>query len=203
AYEIYPFGSPVILKGAGAIQAKLKMLVSKKYSAARMIKYSPDFILHTSGSPEHLFLVDTKASATPVFKDRQIEVIRQSAGLDVLERHDIGEIEREAWDVYTKNYPKSALALCFAAPYHPRLIVMEWCSNITTMYRLAANTNLQAGGSGTPHVNIHLGKMRTLDEFLADEFNTRVNPEAYRTLLEMVKEWPLSKPRSFAISWAE
>ena len=168
-----------------------------------MIKYSPDFIVHKLAGPESLFLVDTKASVTPVFKDVQIELIRQTAGLDKLERHDIGVIEREAWDVYTTNYPKSATALCFAAPYHPRLIVMEWCSKILPMYRLASDVNLQAGGSGTPHVNIHLGMMRTLEEFLAEEFDVKVDANAYTALLDVVRAWPLIKPTTFTISWTE
>lgn len=201
--ESYPFGSPVILKGASTVQSKLKKLIAKKYPAALMVKYSPDYILQTSAHPPRVFLVDTKASVTPVFKRRQIEVIRESAGLMNLERHDIGEIEREAWDVYTTNYPKSELALCFAAPYHPRLIVMEWCSNIRPMYRLSSDTNLQAGGSGTPHVNIHLGMMRTLREFLSEEFDIEVDLEAYGALLDMVKTWSLFKPTTFTISWSE
>ena len=185
-FKIYPFGSPVILRTARTIQTKLKRTIAKKYPAALMIKYSPDFIVHKLAGPESLFLVDTKASVTPVFKDVQIELIRQTAGLDKLERHDIGVI-----------------ALCFAAPYHPRLIVMEWCSKILPMYRLATDINLQAGGSGTPHVNIHLGMMRTLEEFLAEEFDVKVDPNAYTALLDVVRAWPLIKPTTFTISWTE
>ena len=199
----YPFGSPIILKGAPAIQTKLKKLIAKKYPAALMLKYSPDFIVHKLAAPESILLVDTKASVTPVFKDAQIELIRQNAGLDKLDRHDIGVIEREAWDVYTTNYPTSAMAVCFATPYHPRLLLMEWCSKILPMYRLASETNLQSGGSGTPHVNIHLGMMRTLEEFLADELDIKVNANAYAALLDVVRAWPLIKPTTFKISWAE
>src|SRR5215204_3184548 len=72
--EHFFFGSPVLLKGASTIQAKLKQLAVKKFPAALMIKYSPDFILSYAFDSKGPFLLDTKASVTPVFKDRQIEV---------------------------------------------------------------------------------------------------------------------------------
>ena len=94
------------------------------------------------------------------------------------------------------------MAICFAAPYNPRLLAMEWCSHTKTFYRFAENRNEKAGGSGTPHVNIHLGRMRTPDVFLKQEFGTKVDPEAYSALVDVVKQWPVQKPKG-TVNWTQ
>jgi len=206
----YEFGQPVVLKEAVAMRASLKRLLVRKYSieeygAGFMLKFSPDYICDFDEIQQAPFLLDTKASLVPMFFEGPIQKLRElalNAGFAGLERGDVGEIEREAWDVYSNMFPSDRLAICFAAPYNPRLIVMEWCSRIQPFYRFAEDRNLQAGGSQTPHTNIHLGMMRTPDVFLKEEFGIDVDPDAYQALVDVVKEWPIQKPKG-RINWGQ
>lgn len=199
-FAVYPFGAPVMLRGANRIDALLRTLISKKFPAALMMKFSPDFIIVPPNGGEPFFL-DTKASVTPVFKASHIETIKGTSGLSALAREDVGEVEREAWDVYNGHYSSERMAICFAAPYHPRLVVMEWCKNILPMYRLKEDTNVNSAGSRTPHVNIHLGKMRSLTDFLQQEFGAPKNAPSDVGLAKEVRDWPMGKPAGFTITW--
>jgi hypothetical protein len=59
-----------------------------------------------------------------------------------------------------------------------------------------------AAGSGTPHTNINLASMRTLADFLRDEFGVLVDTSDYAVLENYVKEWPLNKPRG-SVTWGQ
>lgn len=197
--RVYPFGAPVLLNGATRIDASLRQLQSKRFPAALMMKFSPDYIVVPPNGKEPFFL-DTKASVTPVFKSSHIETIARNCGITELQRYDVGEVEREAWDSYTGFYSGERTAICFAAPYHPRLIAMDYCSRITPMYRLKEDTNLKSAGSRTPHVNIHLGKMRSLLDFFTEEFGVSL-AGASGPLYDEIKSWPMGKPSGFVITW--
>src|SRR3989442_621632 len=125
-FSVFKFGQDVIFKDSSFIRSKIKKLESKKSYEVLMMKFWPDFICTMENHPNGLFLLDTKASITPVFFGSYIDKLREGAGLKTLRREDIGEIEREAWDVYNKFFPKRKVAICFACPYHPRLLVIEW-----------------------------------------------------------------------------
>ena len=197
--DVYPFGAPVLLNGASRVYALLRQLQSKRFPAALMMKFSPDYIIVPPNGKDPFFL-DTKASVTPVFKDSHIETIANNCGITGLQRQDVGEVEREAWDSYNNFYSGQRTAICFAAPYHPKLIAIEWCSNIIPMYRIKEDTNLQSAGSRTPHINIHLGKMRAFADFLKEEFGADLSTDK-EALFTEIKSWPLSKPPGFTVTW--
>jgi len=73
-------------------------------------------------------------------------------------------------------------------------LVMEWASNIRDLFRFKKDTNVRAAGSQTPHVNIDLDSMRTLQEFLSEEFDVDLDEAAYTEMVDFVKTWPLSNP---------
>jgi hypothetical protein len=201
-FKIEEFGQHQILRDHSWLLARLKKLDSKKSQAVLMVKFSPDYLCVHESKPKRLFFLDAKASITPVFFSSQIELIRTTSKLKELRREDIGEVEREAWDVYSRFFSASDVAICFASPYHPRLLVAEWVSRITPLYRLEADRNLEAGGSGTPHVNIHLGRMRTVSEFLREEFRVSVDEDGLRVITDFIKTWPLNKPRG-RVNWKQ
>src|SRR5947207_10900262 len=89
-----------------------------------------------------------------------------------------------------------------AAPYHPRVLVAEWASKMRELWRFAIDTNVDAGGSGTPHINVHLGLMRPLATFMKEEFGQVLNAEQLATLLAFVKTWPLNKPAG-RVNWTQ
>jgi hypothetical protein len=203
-FKLYDFGYEQILRNEPNMKALMRKLKFKKSPVALMIKFAPDLLCaYPSLSDEKgLFMLDVKASITPVFFSVQIERIKRQAKLRELRREDIGEIEREAWLVYNNFYPKERVCIVMACPYHPRLIIAEWVSNILCMYMLKRDRNPEAGGSGTPHVNIHLGRMRTLYEFLHSEFGVNVNREVYNTILDKIKAWDLNKPAR-RVNWTQ
>jgi len=229
-FKILPFGHPVILQNNTWIKSRLRKLDSKESLAAIMIKFSPDYIVVKESKPRDFFFMDAKASITPVFFQAQIDRIRDHYGKDkYLSREDIGEIEREAWLSYNKFFPSNHVAIVIATPYNPRLILAEWVSNIKCMWCIKETqpgnpipwkckgcpvfsqndegfgvmVNEFAGGSGTPHTNIHLGLMRTLYEFLGDEYGVKIDKKEYEaTMLDFVKQWPLNKPPG-KISWGQ
>lgn len=192
------YGQNVILNGNPGIIARLRKLDVKKSEVVCMTKFSPDFILWHEKSVSFL-MMDAKASTTPMFFDAAIRRLALKAKDPSLDRHRIGEIEREAWDNYTKRYPRKKVAICMAAPYHPRLVLAEWASELVEFHRYEGDLNEAAGGSGTPHVNIDLGRMRTLDEFLAKELGIALEKTMYERILADIRTWPLNKPH--VVNW--
>lgn len=200
-FQITEFGHPVITNGNGRLANILRRQVYKKCPEMLFIKFSPDFIVVPSTSTKGPFFMDTKSSITPVYFGAQIERIRLSAGLDELRREDIFVIEREAWDNYTRVYPPHLVALIVATPYNPRLLLAEWVSNLKALFRFGDDHNILAGGSGTPHININLSSMRSLQDFLYEEFKTKVDAKAYSNVLNYIKLWPLNKPGR--VNWTQ
>jgi len=185
------------------IHKRVAAKVYKKSPAALMVKFMPDClgIYPQIEGDKGIFLFDAKISITPVFFPKHIERIRRSARLPELRREDAGEIEREAWDVYNEFYPKARVAIFLASPYHPRLIVGEWVSKTLCIYRHRRDRLPESGGSGTPPVNIHLGKMRSIEGFLEDEFGVRLG-SPLRELKEFIKTWVVSKPPG-RVNWTQ
>ena len=193
-FIIEEFGYAVSLRDEPSMSARMKRLEIKKSDAALMVKFSPDFICIKTGKKKRLFFMDTKTSITPIFFDSYIKKLGEKGNLADLKREDIGEIEREAWDTYNRFYPSEEVVIIMACPYNPKLILAEKVSRILCFHRFAKDTNVDAGGSQTPHVNIHLGYMRSLDIFLKEEFNIKINKAFYQEIVNFIKRWDINKP---------
>lgn len=200
-FDVMDYGHPVILQHNTAMIARMRKREYKKSPPVLMVKFSPDFVAVHSVSGTEPFFFDSKASITPVFFGAQIRRISDQSGFADLRREDILEIEREAWDVYNGFYPKKHTAIIVACPYHPRLLLGEWVYRVTPLFRFKQDHNDGAGGSGTPHVNLHMGIMRTLEEFLTQEFGTVVDKNGYQAILDFIKLWPLNKPG--VVNWTQ
>src|SRR5438552_1811740 len=202
-FVIHPFGYEEALHNTTGMDGLIRRKQFKKSEAALMVKFSPDFLnIYEDVSRRKFFFADSKTSITPVFFHSHIRRIQRRAKLPELHRGDIGEIEREAWIVYNRFFPKNQVAIFMAAPYHRRLIVGEWVSNLTALYTHKADENLEAAGSGTPHVNLHLGQMRRLDDFLKQEFGLKVDQGLYGILTDEVKKWGLNKSKG-RVNWTQ
>ena len=169
-FDIIYFGQDRILeKSESKVPGLLRKMLVGKYSLDNhgpgfMIKFSPDLLCFSSQKKISPFFLDIKVSRTPILftsKANQVKTEAASLGIHDVNDHDIGLIEREAWDVYGKFFDSKRLAVCYLAPYNPNLILVEWRSNIQHLYRYDKNRNEKAAGSQTPHVNIHLGRMRS------------------------------------------
>lgn len=201
-FIINEFGYGVTLKKEPSMGARMKRLEIKKSPAALMVKFSPDFICIKKGTKKALFFIDTKTSITPIFFDSYIGKLSEKAKLPSLKREDIGEIEREAWDTYNIFYPSNEVVIIMACPYNPKLIVAERVSKVLCFHRFEKDTNVEAGGSQTPHVNIHLGYMRPLDVFLKDEFSVKINKGFYEEIKDFIKKWDINKPMG-RVNWIQ
>jgi hypothetical protein len=224
-FQLVEFGYDLMLRDEPGMKAKIKQLEYKASPAALMVKFSPDFIAsYRSREKKDVFFMDAKTSITPVFFKAHIERIRAHSKIYSLEREDIGEIEREAWLVYNMFYPSDKVALIAAAPYQPKLIVAEWVSKIKCLWCFKGNgleawdcnkcpifksggtfgvvQNEFAGGSKTPHTNIHFGKMLELKDFLKREFGINANEKSYNAMIKEVKKWPLNKPIG-RVNWTQ
>lgn len=107
-----------------------------------------------------------------------------------------GIIEREALDNYLLLAASHVrVCLVVAASYHPELLLAEWTERLLVVYRQqdrvkaepGRRANPYAAGSGTPYVNIHLGRMRTLERFLTEEFEVAL-PKQMAMIREQVAQ---------------
>ncbi len=191
------YGSETILSGNSKIASWLKKINLKESDVVKMVKFTPDCICIPPKSAGLPFLFEIKTSKTPVILQKQIDKIERISGMSGLTRCDIGEIEADAWDVYNKYFPKDEVAIAFAAPYTPEVIVVEWVSKIIELYRKpgdSVDVNPEAEGSGTLHVNIHLGKMRSMERFYSEEFGIHLEKKKYQSLKELIKAWKIFRP---------
>lgn len=201
-FTIEEFGYNITLRDASPMFYRMKKLEVKKSEAALIVKFSPDFISIKRGKKKDLFFIETKASITPIFFESYIQRLRDMSGITDLKREDIGEIEREAWDTYNDRYPKEKVVIIMACPYNPKLLVAEKVSKINCFHRFKKDINYDAGGSKTPHVNIHLGQMRRLDLFLKDEYGVKINVEFFNEIIEFIKKWDINKPIG-RVNWTQ
>jgi hypothetical protein len=199
--DFMEYGQNVILQQNLSLVSRWRKLDVKKSPVVLMEKFSPDYLMYHKSS-NRLFMMDAKASITPMFFNAAIVALRDISGDQALDRHSIGEIEREAWDNYTERFPKKKVAICFATPYNPNLVLVEWASELKALFRFVEDTNVNAAGSRTPHVNIDLSAMRPLNRFLRDELGIAVDREMYGDLLSEVKTWGLNKPAG-RVNWTQ
>lgn len=148
------------------------------------IRYFPDYLLMDKARKKTSFL-EYKAMVVPA-KEKRVEWLRNLTGIDDLSVSNVGIIEREAIDNYFL-LSKSGfdVVIIVACRYNPKVLLAEWSSNLIVIYRQPERikagplerANILSKGSGTPWVNIHLDRMRTLRNFLKDEFDFDVCTE--------------------------
>jgi hypothetical protein len=204
--DVIPFGQKNLLKevddfSVGGILKKLlvRNFDIENHAPGFMVKFSPDLIV--TGRETEPFLIDVKVSKTPVLFESKIESIRAESGKPSLQGCDIGVIEREAWDVYGRFFPPSKVAICYMAPYTKNKVSIQWRDKVECLFRFADDFNPNATGSKTPHVNVNLGSMKSLDSFFSD-LGISLRPELLTVLLSTVEKWPMEKP-SGKVSWSQ
>jgi hypothetical protein len=116
--DVYPFGQTTLLAGSQMLAPLKRLLVRdyavKDFAAGFMMKFSPDYICVVRGVHHEPFFLDTKASVIPIFFDSYLSQLRErakKAGCPGLETGDVGEIEREAWETYTRFFPKDRVVV--------------------------------------------------------------------------------------------
>jgi len=198
--DFMEYGQNVLLRGNASFQSRLKKLDVKRSDVICMAKFAPDFLLHHRDS-KTLCMADAKVSITPMFFDSAIMSLQYNSEVRDLDRHRIGEVEREAWDNYILRFPKRKVAIIMAAPYSPVLIHAEWATNLKGLHRYKGDLNTEADGSGTPHVNVDLAAMRPLSDFMKEEFGETIDKEMYGDILKEIRAWPLNKPGR--VNWVQ
>lgn len=204
------YGQNVLIDRDSLQRAHLKRLLIKDfefvaYASGFLMKFSPDLVVYSNIFNVEPFFMDIKASRTPIIFESKVKEVQESAelqGIPIPKRHEIGIIEREAYDTYTTFFPHQSVAVCYSAPYTPDLILCDWVDRLQVLFRYSQDRNNEAGGSGTPHVNIHLGMMRTIDEFFREEYGLELNSESLHLAKDRVKTWVLDKPPG-TVTWSQ
>ena len=145
----------------------------KRNKAIIMCRYMPDFLLlqFQEQAFRDAMFCDVKAMFTPVFLDTFHKQLEKAHGAKI-ELHNVANIEREAFDSYKSYHAAGAkVSVLLACSYHPDLALCEYIENMRELYRDVQDRNRQAAGSTTPRVNIDLSSMRSLQQFLRDEFD--------------------------------
>jgi hypothetical protein len=188
--------------------------------------------MYPKGNRRRLFFIDTKASITPVFFPTHIDRVRKHSKENVtrwdigeIEREawfvynrffppdQVAIIDAVPYNpklLVAEWVSKVKCLWCFKETRQTRMgpVSMPWdCRDCPVFGRDKEDSfdvvvNKFAGGSQTPHTNIHLGKMRSLKEFLTDEFNVVIDKDWYQTLEEEVKKWDLNKPVG-RVNWTQ
>lgn len=142
------------------ISSDMQEYLKKDYSTTgKFIRFTPDFILSRKFPNLQIktILLEYKVTKTP----------RYSLGKN---QWYIGQIEANAWDNYMNLINVEVqIAILIYCPYHPRPILCDY-PNLQWLVSGRQRTS-NSRGSGTDFVNIDLCKLRTLDEFMKDEFD--------------------------------
>lgn len=139
----------------------------KKYKPLVMLRWLPDLMV-INPKKEISFFADVKFMYTPIYLDTLPKQISDNTGMQI-KKHEIGNIEREAYDSYISWINGGAkVAIISLATFHPNLILSDFADQMEILFRDERERNHFSSGSATPRVNIHLSKMKNFFEFIED-----------------------------------
>lgn len=171
-----------------------KLLRYERVETARHIKFAPDFFVVDASHPGGLYLLEFKATQTPLYSHARIDRIRSNAGDPTLDWDNIGQMEALAWENYEalKKLNVRVAILNYCAYYaHP--LLCDFIENFKVVHRDVIRTG--AGqGSGTPWINFDVRSIRRLAGFVCEEHGfdvQQVDPLVNRTEDILKKELPV------------
>lgn len=151
----------------------------ERTNTAKHIKFAPDFFLIDKGNPKLLCLFEYKCTQTPIYSTGRISQLGRENNITDLKWQDVGQWEEDAYDNYLNLASKLDLrvAILNYCAFHERLITLDFVQNVKLLFRSPVTSQTETG-SRTPFVNLDLNSMRTLEEFLEDEFSIPRNDTA-------------------------
>lgn len=130
---------------------------------AKHVRFAPDYVLlHTQYErfevpvEKSVLLLEYKATTTPKY------TLRES-------QFDYGQVEADALENYL-NLSKAGISvvLLIYCSYHSRPFLMEYCTNLSIGQRQEVKRTRT--GSGTDYYNLDLKALRTVADFLSEEY---------------------------------
>ncbi len=136
---------------------------------ARHIKFAPDFFVVDVENPEGVYLLEFKATRTPLYSSNRIRSIQRETGDPSLGWESIGQMEALAYDNYVAldgiEVRMTVLNYC---AYNENPLRCDFIGNFKIVHRDVVQT-AHLKGSGTPWVNYDLRCIRGLTQFISNE----------------------------------
>lgn len=157
---------------------------SDQSRTAKHIRFTPDYIVIDRARPSTVYLLDYKATETPLYSSNRIRSIATEAKMPALRWQDIGQMEADAFDNYLALHAAGArVAVLNYCAYGEPTLMCEYIDRIRVLHRdqvrLATET-----GSRTPFVNFYLKSLRPLDTFIREVHGITVEPQNYAEALK-------------------
>lgn len=174
---LVPFGYETHVPSNIRQQMRFLRTVTSKF-----VRFTPDFFVLDQANLEHMYLLDYKATQTPLYSSKRISLIQEKAGIKNLSWEDIGQMEADAYDNYValQSINVRVVVLNYCA-YHRRVLLCDYIQNISELYRDIVTTEAERG-SRTPFVNFNCNEARTLFAFLKEEHGIEIDKKTYLAL---------------------
>jgi hypothetical protein len=157
-------------------------------STAKHVRFAPDSLILNVRDDERHHLLDYKVTQTPIYSRSRLALIREAAADACLTAESIGQIEADALDNYLRLCEIGVrTAVLDHCAYHERTLLCEYADRIKVLHRDRVTTSTDTG-SGTPFINLDCRSMRTLAQFLADEHDVHIDPNAYAVAANAILE---------------
>jgi hypothetical protein len=164
-----------------------KLLRYIRTNTAKHVRFTPDFLLIDKQRRDDTYLLEYKATRTPIFSERRIELIRAAARnsdpQSNLSWQEIGQMEADAYDNYIALHRQLNLnvAVLTYCAYHERVLLCDFIQNFFVLHRDAVRGQTTTG-SRTPFVNFSYTNLRSLRRFIYDVHGIRLDEKSYEQL---------------------
>ena len=162
--EVVPFGYETHI--SDSVRQLLRFI---RTPTSKYIKYAPDHFVIDKRFPDKIYLLEFKATRTPLYSENRINKIRKSAGDPTICWNNIGQMEELAYENYISLTKISVrvVILNYCAYYEMPLL----CDNVDR-FKIIYKDSLKSRrgtGSGTPWVNFDTRSLMTFQDFLCQE----------------------------------
>lgn len=162
--EVVPFGYETHI--SDSVRRLLRFI---RTPTSKYIKYAPDYFVIDKRCPDKVYLLEFKATRTPLYSEYRINNIRKNAGDPTICWSNIGQMEELAYENYVSlgKLNIRVVILNYCAYYERPLL----CDNVDS-FKIIHRDSLkfrQGEGSGTPWVNFDTRSVMTFLDFICQE----------------------------------
>jgi len=144
------------------------------------LRYLPDYFCMFQND---YFFIEIKVMDSPIKLDSRVKKLQQITGINDLSKENIGVIETAALNNY-KNLSKIGVKILIIiyCTFHPERVLLEWENNLIKFYDDKVKIG-QGNASFTPYTNIHLDKMKNIQDFFQNEFKIKFDEQTVSSLI--------------------
>jgi hypothetical protein len=155
-------------------ETKAKLRTVHNIPSVNFLRYQPDLFVWQNN---RYFFVELKVMNSPIKYASRVKSLQEASGLNDLSSENIGAVETASIKNY-ENLRKIGVDILIIVycTFNPNFFVAEWEENILRFFN--DNVRIGAGNASfTPYTNVHLDKMRTLQNIFKSDFDINVNDE--------------------------